>query len=323
MISSKQNPYSLGMTMELRHLRYFIAVAEEGHITRAAARLGMQQPPLSRQIHAIEQELDVQLFRRMARGVELTDAGRAFLENARAMLTQLDHTFETTRRTARGEQGQISVGYTSAAAFHPLVSGVVRKFRQAFPLVSVTLAEGFPHDLIEHMGSDQIDVAFIRTPVANLEGVVINPLLEEGVMAALPSEHPLAQSKNGHDTALPLKALAGETFIVYGRPHGALTMQSNALIAACQAAGFNPRVGHVVPNDLSRLNLIAAGLGISVFAASLQRMNIDGVTFRRLRGASQLKVPLNLASRRGDASAVVRQFLKLAKQTARSYRPDS
>src|SRR5262249_12423688 len=156
------------------------------------------------------------------------------------------------------------VGYTSAAAFHPLVPGVIRKFRKAFPLVSVTLSEGFAHDLVERMGNDQIDVAFIRTPVADPVGVVIDPLLEEAVVAALPSEHPLARSKNGDDTRLPLKALAGETFVLYGRADGALTMQTNAFIAACQAAGFNPRVGHVVPNDLSRLNLIASGSGISV-----------------------------------------------------------
>src|SRR5882757_5226187 len=107
MIWLEQNPYSLGMTMELRHLRYFIAVAEEGHITRAAERLGMQQPPLSRQIKAIEREMDVQLFRRKARGVELTDAGRALYDNARVVLSQFDHAIETTRRIARGEQGRI------------------------------------------------------------------------------------------------------------------------------------------------------------------------------------------------------------------------
>src|SRR5437867_11246677 len=123
------------MAMELRHLRYFIAVAEEGHVTRAAERLGMQQPPLSQRIKAIERELDVQLLRRKGRGVELTDAGRAFLDNARAMLAQFDHTFETTRRTARGEQGRISVSYSSSVAFHPLVPRIIREFREAFPLV--------------------------------------------------------------------------------------------------------------------------------------------------------------------------------------------
>ena len=114
--------------MELRHLRYFIAVAEEGHVTRAAERLGMQQPPLSQQIQALERELDVQLFRRKPRGVELTDAGRALLDDARAILAHVDHAFATTRRTARGEQGRIAVGFTSSAPFHPFVPRVIRAF---------------------------------------------------------------------------------------------------------------------------------------------------------------------------------------------------
>jgi DNA-binding transcriptional LysR family regulator len=308
--------------MELRHLRYFIAVAEEGHITRAAERLGMQQPPLSRQIKEIERELDVQLFRRRARGVELTDAGRALLDEARAMLVHLDHSLECTRRAGRGEQGRLSVGYTSAAACHPLVPRVIREFRKAFPLVSVIPAEGFPHDLIERMRNEQIDLAFIRTPVSGREGIVVDRLLEEGVVVALPGEHALAQGKDVADKPISLKALAGETFIFYGRPNEALTMQSNALIAACQAAGFNPRVGYVVPDMLSRLNLVAAGLGVVVVSVSMRRMNIEGVVYRPLKGSTQLRTPLILASRRGDYSAVVRQFLKLVKQTARSFRAD-
>ncbi len=322
MIWLEQNPYSLGMTMELRHLRYFIAVAEEGHITRAAERLGMQQPPLSRQIKAIEREMDVQLFRRKARGVELTDAGRTFLDDARAMLGHLDDAFDTARRTARGEQGRISVGYTNSPAFHPLVPRVIREFRQAFPLVSLTLEESSPYDLIECMQNDKIDIAFIGGPVADQEGVAIDPLLEEPMVVALPSGHPLARSENGGDTALSLKSLAGETFIVFGRPHSPSTMQANAVIAACQAAGFSPRVGHVVPNNLSRLNLVAANLGIAIIAASLQQMNIDGVVYRRLKRAKKLKLRLSLASRRGDSSAVVAQFMKLAKRTARNFRVD-
>ena len=115
--------------MELRHLRYFVAVAEEGHITRAAQRLGMQQPPLSQQIRAIERELEVQLFRRKARGVELTDAGSAFFAEARAMLSQLNRACETTRRAARGEQGRICIGVTSTAPFHPLVPRADEKAR--------------------------------------------------------------------------------------------------------------------------------------------------------------------------------------------------
>jgi len=304
--------------MELRHLRYFIAVAEEGHITRAAERLGMQQPPLSRQIKAIEGEMDVQLFRRKARGVELTDAGRAFLDDARAMLAHLDHAFDTARRTARGEQGRISVGYT---LFHPVVPRVIREFRQAFPLVSLTLEESSPYDLIERMQNDKIDVAFI-TLIADQEGVAIEPLLEEPRVVALPSGHPLARTENGGDTALSLKSLAAETFIFLGRPHGPLTMAANAFVAACQAAGFSPRIGQIVPNNRSRLDLVAANLGIATIATSFQRNSIDGVVYRRLKRAKQLNIPLNFASRRGDSSAVVAQFRKLAKRTAKNFRVD-
>src|SRR5262245_29241221 len=309
----------LHMAMDLRHLRYFITVAEEGHVTRAAERLGIQQPPLSQLIKAMEQELDVQLFRRKPRGVELTHAGRAFLDNARGVLAQFDHTFEATRRTARGEQGRISVGYSSAAALHPLVPGVIREFREAFPLVSTTLTEGFPDDLIERMRNEQIDVVFMGTSISDAEGIVTNSLLREDMVVALPSEHALARRDTGAE-ALSLKALAGETFILFGRSHGALTMQSNAVVAACQATGFSPRVGHVVPHISSRLNLVAAGLGIALVASSLQRMNIEGVVFRRLKGSPQLKVPLDLASRRSETSPAVQNFLKLARQTAKAFR---
>src|SRR5262245_2776755 len=164
--------------MELRHLRYFIAVAEEGHITRAAERLDMQQPPLSRQIKAIERELDVQLFHRKARGVELTEAGRALLDGAAAILGRLAHTLESTQRTARGEQGKICVGVTPTGPFHPFVPRVVRAFREAYPLVSLTLEERLSNELVERLRNEQIDVAFLRSPVGDHEGIVVNPLLE-------------------------------------------------------------------------------------------------------------------------------------------------
>lgn len=159
--------------MELRHLRYFIAVAEEGHITRAAERLGMQQPPLSQQIRAIEQELDVQLFRRKARGVELTDAGSAFLEEARATLNQLDRVIETTRRAARGEQGRLCVGMTSTSSFHPLVPRAIRAFSEVCPKVLLTIEECLSNELLDRLRNHQMDVAFIRIAPADIEGLAI------------------------------------------------------------------------------------------------------------------------------------------------------
>ena len=283
---------------------------------RAAERLGMQQPPLSQRIKAIERKLDVQLFHRKARGVELTDAGRALLESARVILGQFDHAIETTRRTARGEQGRISVGITPTSPFHPFVPRVIRAFRQAYPLVSLTLVESFSNELVEHLRNERIDVAFIRSPPADPQGLVINSLLNEELVVALPNNHGLARSGGGN-AALPIKALARETFIIVGSQYrlGLYT----ATIGACRAAGFNPEFGQEASRLASTLNLVAIGLGISVVPASLRRMHVDGVTYRRLKGSAQLKAPLLLTSRRGDPSAVVGQFVNLVKRTAASF----
>jgi DNA-binding transcriptional LysR family regulator len=193
--------------MELRHLRYFVTVAEEGHVTRAAERLGMQQPPLSQQIRALERELGTQLFRRKPRGVELTEPGKAFLLDARAILAHIDHAFAATRRTARGEEGRIAVGFTSSAPFHPFVPRVIRAFRDSFPQVALTLEESGTTELIDDLRGERVDAAFIRTPVANPMGLTVNLLLEEAMVVALPSSHALAeQGPEGATFALPMLA---------------------------------------------------------------------------------------------------------------------
>jgi len=303
--------------MELRHLRYFIAVAEEGHITRAAQRLGMQQPPLSQQIRGLERELGVQLLRRKPRGVELTDAGQALLADARIIMAQFDHASAAVRRAARGEQGRIAVGFTSSAPFHPFVPRVIRTFREAFPMVSLTLEEGGTIELIDDLRNERIDAAFVRTPVADLAGMVVDPLLEEAMLVALPSQHTLAGDDHAEVT---LESLSAETFIVYRRHSGPGLY--DAIISACHTAGFSPLIGQEAPRIVSTLNLVAAGLGISIGPASLERMQMDGVTYRRLSGAVQPKAPLHLATRRGDGSAVIRRFLALVKQTAKAFHTD-
>jgi DNA-binding transcriptional LysR family regulator len=305
--------------MELRHLRYFIVVAEEGHITRAAERLGMQQPPLSQQIKAMERELDVQLFRRKPRGVELTDAGAAFLDNARATLSQLDRTVDATRRTARGEQGRICVGVTSTSSMHPLVPRAIRAFSVACPKVSLTLEECLSNELLERLRGGQTDVAFIRSAPADPDGIAIEPLVDEPMMAALPSSHRLA--KGPRDAAISLKGLAADTFILYGPPG---TGMHDAIIAACHRAGFNPNVGNLgvstqqAPRIGSTLSLIAAGLGVTFVPASLRRMNIEGVAYRRVKAAAPPTARLSVASRRGDPSATVRQFVSLVRRAAQA-----
>jgi len=302
--------------VELRHLRYFIAVAEEGHITRAAERLDMQQPPLSRQIKAMESELDVQLFRRKARGVELTEAGRALLDGARAMLGRFGETLDTTRRTARGEQGRICVGVTPTGPFHPFVPRVIRSYRDKFPLVRLTLEECLTNDLVERLRDERLDVAFVRMLVGDRNGVVVTPLLEEAMVVALPSGHPLAESATGEGATVSFKALSSEAFIVYGPPP---TRMYASMTAVCHAAGFTPRIAQEVPRITSALSFVAAGMGICVVPASVRRMNMDGVVYRQLKGAAQLAAPLNVVSRRGDASPVVRHFLKLVRAAVKNF----
>jgi DNA-binding transcriptional LysR family regulator len=297
--------------MDLRLLRYFIAVAEEGHVTRAAERLGMQQPPLSQQIKILERELGVQLFRRKPRGVELTDAGRAFLGEAREIFVKLDHAVDTARRASRGELGKLSIGISSTAHFIPLVPRLIREFRESYPQVSIDLQEAGSSELIELARLGQLDIVFIRKLFAPVPGLAAMHLLNESMVVALPSTHALAPRKT-----IPLKALSEEIFITYRRPEG--PGLSDVIEAACHAAGFSLRSGQEAPRPASALNLVAAGNGICIVPASLQRMQLDGVLYRPLASGSQLKAPLHLISRRNDGSPVLRNFLKMVARTPKS-----
>ena len=300
--------------MELRHLRYFVAVAEEGHITRAAERLGIQQPPLSHQIRALERELGVQLFRRLPRGVELTEAGRSFIEDARAALARVGQGVEAAKRVARGKQGHLRLAVPPTAPFHPFVPQVILAFREAYPLVSLTMEENLRMETLDQLRGGQMDVAFLRASIAAPEGLVVYPLLEEPMVAALPSGHPLARSAPSQDAALPLRALAGETFIAYARQQGPALYE--AMAAACLQAGFSPQLGQEAPRISTALSLVATGFGVTLVPASMRRMALEGVTYRDLAGAAQARAFLSIAARRDDSSGIVRNFVALVRRAA-------
>jgi DNA-binding transcriptional LysR family regulator len=295
------------MPMELRHLRYFVAVAHEGHITRAAGKLNMQQPPLSQQIRALEREIEAILFVRHPRGVTLTDAGRSFLADAEAILAQAEQATIRARRSARGETGRIAVGFTTSAPFNPLVARAIREFRQKRPDVSFVLEESSSGELVSGLRDERIDVAFIRSGLVDPQGIDMHALLLEDTAVAFPVRHPLARR-----TSLNLKELADETFILYRRPDGRGLY--DVIIAACSAAGFSPHVDQEAPRIVSTLNLVAAGLGITIVPASLGRLPLEGVVYRPLRGKPALKVPLNLACRHDERSAATLAFIELARR---------
>lgn len=303
------------MSVDLRHLRHFLVVAEEGHVTRAAERLGMQQPPLSQRIRMIEREIGAQLFRRKPRGVELTEAGRILRDNARAMLQHYDRTLEATRRAARGEEGNLRVGIMPTAPFHPFVPSTIREFQTEFPRISLSLDECLRTEAIARLQDEQMDVAFMRSSFALPQGLVLYPLLTEPMIAALPASHPLA--RRNHGKPFSLKEAAGETFIAYARQSGPALFE--AMMTACLRAGFTPRIGQEAPRIVSALSLVAAGLGLAIVPRSMRTMSLNGVVYRPLKGAVPRAV-LTLACRRGDPAPAVRNFVTFVRRTVRISR---
>ena len=292
----------MSLAMDLRRLRYLVTVADEGHITRAAERLGIQQPPLTRQIRSLEDELGVRLFERLPRGMRVTEAGQAVVEEARAILERADRLPDVAARAARGERGRLAVGYTSSGAFHPFLAQQIRAFRAASPGVVLALAEDGTPELVRGLEEERLDAVFVRSGGTHGAGLLVEPLLEEPMVAALPTGHALSQPRGG----IELSALAEETFVFYRRPTG--PGLHDAIVAACLRAGFSPTVGQEAPRMSSTLGLVAAGLGVSIVPASMQRMNVEGVAFVPFAGDPGLAAPLLLVTRRRNRSAIVERF---------------
>lgn len=305
-----------GNPVELRHLRYFVVVAEEGHFTRAAERLGMQQPPLSQQIRALEDELGFALFRRHPKGAELTVGGRVFLKEAQAILQGVEQAAVRAARAADGSEGSLALGFTSSAAAHPLIPRIMRAYRDAWPAVSLELREGNAAELIDAVDTGKLDIAFLRLPVSRPPGLAFHRLLEEEMLLVLPAGHALLRGRQRKEPpAISLKSLKDERFILVRR-HGAPGMYSN-LLDACERAGFTPRVAIEVDRMLTNISLVAAGAGVSAVPASMKGFHADSVVYCRIRdGGAALGAPLTMVSRSDDVSPAGRNFLTLAKAIA-------
>jgi DNA-binding transcriptional LysR family regulator len=295
--------------MELRHFRYFLAVAEELHFTRAALRLGISQPPLSQQIKQFETEVGTALFQRLPHGVALTEAGARLLPDARVILRLADEALDSARRAAEGETGIIRIGFTSSASFHPFVTGAIRDYRLAYPDVQLELIEGHTVRLIELFQAEHLNAAFIRPVPGETGGLVSHLLFREEMLVALPADHVLA----GRDR-VALGDLARETFILYPRRNGRALYDD--IVGACQAAGFSPRVGQEAPQMGSTVTLVAAGLGISIVPASMMHLAAPGVTYRPIDG-DEPRADMSLVHLDGVAPAVTRAFVEIVLQRRR------
>lgn len=292
--------------MELRHLRYFIAVADELHFGRAAERLCISQPPLSQQIQQLERELGFALFNRTQRRVELTAAGELFLDEAREMLAHLERAVAASRRVARGEVGWLGIGFVGTATY-AFLPAVLSAFRARYPEVELVLRELVSARQAQALRERRIHVGLAR-PAIEEEGIVSAAIVREPLVAALPEAHRLA----GRDR-LALADLAAEPFILF--PPLPKPSYADFIVSVCRQAGFSPRVVQETAEIHTAISLVAAGLGVTLVPASVQSAHREGIAYRPFDEPQPL-TELAIAHRAGDSSPVLTAFLETAREVA-------
>ena len=284
--------------IDIRQMRYFVALAETMHFGRAAERLHISQPPLSRQIAALEKELGVRLLERHTRQAQLTHAGRQFLEDARSVLASFDQACRNARLAEQGELGELSIGFMMHAAY-TVVPGLARRFMASHPRVRVELREAVPNTLADALLTGRYDAAimFNAAPVRGLEA---RPIHREALCLAVHAGHPLAWRP-----LVRAGDLAGEALIVV--PREVAPMLREALDGYCQSGGFEPQVRLETQLQQTIVSLVAEGLGIALVPQSMQRLGVPDVIFRALDAAPTVEHVL--AWRPGNLNPALRPFL--------------
>lgn len=289
--------------MELRHLRYFLAVAEEGHFGRAAEKLNIVQPALSMQIKALEAELGGALFIRTSRRVELTEAGVLLLTEARRTLEQAEHTRQTVERAMRGETGRVRVGFAGNAIFSGKLIADLRLFRQRFPDAELMIQEVGPQEQVEAILAGQMDIGY--TPVhSNLTAldIAVRRIGDWDILVAMTDDHPLAQHEE-----LTMDMLAGQPLVLYD----AHDVHEHLYITLMQKLGERCHIAYRSGSTLSILAMAATGLGLAPIPAPLQQVAIPGLVYRRLN-EPDLTANLVIVSRKHEPSEAVKAYLSLA-----------
>lgn len=287
--------------MELRHLRYFTAVAETLNFGRAAARLAISQPPLSRQIQALEEELGARLFVRTTRGVRLTAAGAALLPEARRMLRSADALAAGARHLGEGDFGTIRLGFISTASYNVLPR-VLPEFHRRRPGIRLHLQEATSDAQGALLREDELDVGLVVPPLFE-PGCRYAPLLREPLVAALPA-------RRRWPRRVPLASLAREPFILFPRKAGIGLY--DLIVGFCRDAGFTPRIEQEAIQMPTIVSLVAAGMGVALVPASLRHMRRTGVVYRPLAEESPL-MEVGLAWREDEAEPAVAAFVEHAK----------
>ena len=297
-----QDVNAMDQDMELRHLRYFVAVAEELHFGRAAKRLHLSQPPLSQQIRRLEELLGYALFTRTSRSVALTGAGKAYLERARMTLHTVQRDIEETRRIGAGEVGSLHIGFVGSAMLTTLPS-IFGAYRARFPGVQLYLHESFTSQVTEGLENGLLDAGVLRDGDGR-ETMTATELFTEPYVAVLPVTHACAGQKS-----VSPEMLRGDPFVYYPRSAGSRAFEKP--MTMFEEHGFRPQIVQEASHWLSIVRLVGAGLGVSVAPACVQRIATEDVVCLPLQGASVTST-VELAWRAGDQRPIVRQFIELA-----------
>lgn len=294
--------------MDLRRLRYFVAVAEELHFGRAAKRLHVSQPPLSQQIRQLESQLGVRLFERNRREVHLTEAGRLLLDRARPLLAEVERIEQYMAQAAAGTAGSIRVGFVSSAAYD-LLPRILRVFQHRHPDVGLTLEEMTTRQQVDALRDWRLDVGLLRPPVDDRH-VQLTNLTVERVFAALPAAHPLARRAD-----VPLAALRDEPFVFFPRGIGQSLYED--VLSVCRQAGFAPRVVQEAAEMQTIISLVSSGIGVSLVPEAVTAFRPPHVLYRRVRNAHAL-LALALAKRSDERSPLLDAFRAAALEATRT-----
>lgn len=292
--------------MELRHLRYFIAVAEELHFGRAAERVHIAQPPLSKQIRQLEEEIGVKLFHRTKRRVRLTPAGSVFLDEARQVLDLCERAVRSARRAEKGEIGRLVLGFVSSATYS-FVPSALRTYRNLFPDVELVLRELTTDQQLDALRGGVVHVGFLRQPISD-PMLQIETIFQEPLVVALPADHALASFPK-----ITLERLSTEPFVMFSRQQG--TTYYDQILSLCHQGGFSPKVAQEAVQMPTALGLVSVGVGVALVPASVQNLQMAGVVYRHLTEVSQT-TELAMAWRLNDDSPALLAFLDVARETA-------
>ena len=298
--------------MELRHLRYFVCVAEEMNIGRAALRLHISQPPLTRQIQQLEDQLGVQLFRRTNRGVELTDAGRVLYDDARNILGLAERAMERSSKAAQGLLGRLDVAIFGSGIFGA-IPRMLRVFRETHPEVSIFLHNMVKDEQIDALRHRRITLAFNRL-MRPIDGLVSETLLTEALFVAIPSGSPLAAR-----TAVTLQELENVPLVLY--PTGARPSFIDHVHALCRSCNFTPVVAQEVGDAVHAVALVATGFAATLMPQSATSLTIPGITYRPLHHPTPARVDLCCIYRDDDDSPILHSLLASLRHAAREPLP--